>query len=291
MLTSMTGFGKASGTIQNIDLTVELKSVNSRYLEINLNCPKNLNFIEHAARNLLKKTLQRGSIYCYIAAKEAETTGSEFKINHNLLESFLSVFRDVKKASNQTPALQFSDFLSQPDIISLQEEGINEERFSADFLKLLQTALDAILLMQEREGQNTEICLRDRISSISNIMDKILVLQKENVPAHIEMMKQRISELLETAADENSMNQDIIQIADKLDISEEIERFHSHVEQFSAYLDMKESVGKRLNFLLQEMNREVTTMGNKAAHASISMNVVELKNQLEAIREQVQNIK
>lgn len=290
MLTSMTGFGKASGAIENLDLVIEIKSVNSRYLELNVNLPKKLNFIEDAARVRLKELLNRGNIHCYVAAKENESTNAEYAVNQKLLDSFVKVMKKIGSETGHHLDVNVSDILSQPEIINLQDAGIDEKSFTVSFMLLLEDAVKAMVDMQQQEGINTEVYLQARIDAIQIKLDEIQALQKENVPFHLNLMKERVETLMESVSEEMSLRQELAQLADKLDINEEVERFNSHILQFNRYLQMQEPVGKRLNFILQEMNREITTMGNKANNSQISQDVVEIKNQLEAIREQVQNI-
>jgi uncharacterized protein (TIGR00255 family) len=157
-------------------------------------------------------------------------------------------------------------------------------------IKILDQAIKELQDMEKNEGDYIRDIFQERIESMEAQLETIQALQKENIPRHIETMRSRITLLLKEDPSELQLHQEIVQLADKLDISEEIDRFQSHLKQFSDYLDSHEAVGKRLNFLLQEMNREITTMGNKASNSEISQHVVEVKNAIETVREQVQNI-
>jgi uncharacterized protein (TIGR00255 family) len=182
------------------------------------------------------------------------------------------------------------DLLTQPELLVLEESSIDHERLEADMIKILDLAIKELQGMEEKEGEYIRDIFQERIESMQTQLETIQALQKENIPRHIETMRSRIALMMKEDPNELQLHQEIVQLADKLDISEEIDRFQSHLKQFSDYLDSQEAVGKRLNFLLQEMNREITTMGNKASNSEISQHVVEVKNAIETVREQVQNI-
>jgi len=167
---------------------------------------------------------------------------------------------------------------------------VDHKILETEMLSVLDQAINELKYMEEKEGEYIREIFKDRMDSMSHQLATIQSLQQENIPRHIETLRSRITLLLKEDPGELQLHQEIVQLADKLDISEEIDRFHSHLKQFANYLETDEPVGKRLNFLLQEMNREITTMGNKASNSEISQHVVEIKNAIETVREQVQNI-
>jgi uncharacterized protein (TIGR00255 family) len=290
MLSSMTGFGKGEGRINDMDVVIEVKSVNSRYLEIFVALPKFLTFLEEPVRKHIREHLQRGNIHCYINVIGGNSIPASYKVNTSLLKSFIATVREIAEVTQIEPQVSMQDLLTQPELLSLEENTIDRDELEKQLLIILDKALSELHEMEVKEGDYISRIFLDRLQSIEDQIGTITHLQKENVQKHINTMRARITGLLNDELNEASFHQEVLQMADKLDISEEIDRFNSHIHQFSTYLKSQTPVGKRLNFLLQEMNREVTTMGNKASDSKISQFVVEIKNELETIREQVQNI-
>lgn len=291
MLSSMTGFGKAEGRISGTEVSLELRSVNSRFLEISIVTPKFLAFLEEPLRKHIRQYLQRGNIHCYVNMNANGNTLASYHVNKPLLKNFTKALLTIAQETGMEPQLTAQDIISQPELMILEESSVDHESLEADMLKLLDRALKELLAMQDREGAYIRDLFNERINTIRERLQTTEALQRSNIDRHIDNMRKRVSALAGEIRDESSFQQEVVQMADKLDIREEIDRFYSHIKQFNEYLDADEAVGKRLNFLLQEMNREVTTMGNKAANPEISRHVVEIKNELEIIREQVQNIK
>ena len=290
MLTSMTGFGKAEGNIQNMEIGIELKSVYSRYLEIIVATPKFLNFLEEPLRKYIRQYVQRGNMHCYLNVNSANNTLASYSVNTPLLKNFMSTVSKIAVETGIKPQVNMQDLLAQPELLTLEENSIEHEILETEMIKILDSAIKELLDMETKEGEYIRAIFLERMSSMEKQLQTIIDLQKENIPRHIETLRSRISALLKEDPSELQLHQEIVQLADKLDISEEIDRFKSHLAQFITYLNSNETVGKRLNFLLQEMNREITTMGNKASNSEISQHVVEIKNELETVREQVQNI-
>ncbi|MDZ7797569.1 MAG: YicC/YloC family endoribonuclease [Candidatus Marinimicrobia bacterium] len=290
MLISMTGFGKAAGTIEGNDISVELRSVNSRYLEIFVAVPKFLNFLEDTCKKNIREHIQRGNIHCFINIAAGNNTLANYTVNMPLLRNYIETVRTIARKTGIEPQVTMQDLLTQPELLALEESRIDPDILSNEMTGILDKAIAGLLEMEKNEGRYIKQIFIERLQSTENHLTSIIQVQKENISTHISQMRERVGKLLEDQPGELFLNQEIVQMADKLDISEEVDRFKSHIVQFHAYLDMEETVGKRLNFLLQEMNREVTTMGNKASNSEISQHVVEIKNEIETIREQVQNI-
>ncbi|MDX9780299.1 MAG: YicC/YloC family endoribonuclease [bacterium] len=291
MLSSMTGFGKAEGRIRETEVTLELRSVNSRFLEISIVTPRFLSFLDEPLRQYIRQYLQRGNIHCYINMNSNGNTLANYRVNKPLLKNFLKTLNVIAEESGLQPRLSVQDILNQPELLILEESAMEHESIEQQMLALLDLALKELMVMQEREGNYIRELFHERIQTIEERLKSIETLQRSNIKEHIAAMRKRIETLVKDIRDEGSFHQEVVQLADKLDIQEETDRFYSHIRQFKDYLNSEEAVGKRLNFLLQEMNREVTTLGNKASNPHISQHVVEIKNELETIREQVQNIK
>ncbi len=290
MLTSMTGFGKGEGNVQNMEIGVEIKSVNSRYLEIFVATPKFLSFLEEPFRKYIREHISRGNIHCYINVNSANNTLASYSVNKPLLKNFMETVAEISNESGIEPNVSMQDLLSQPELLALEESSIEHKELEIEMIRILDSAIKELQAMERKEGDYIREIFKDRMISMEKQVHTIQMLQENNIPNHVETLRSRIKMLLKEDPSELQLHQEIVQLADKLDISEEIDRFQSHLKQFAAYLDADETVGKRLNFLLQEMNREVTTMGNKASNSEISQHVVEIKNEIEIVREQVQNI-
>jgi len=290
MLTSMTGFGKGEGNVQSMEIGVEIKSVNSRYLEIFVATPKFLSFLEEPFRKYIREHISRGNIHCYINVNSANNTLASYSVNKPLLKNFMETVSEISNESGIEPHVSMQDLLSQPELLTLEESSIEHKTLEKEMIRILDNAIKELQAMERKEGDYIGNIFKDRMSSMEKQVQTIKTLQEANIPRHIETLRSRITMLLKEDPSELQLHQEIVQLADKLDISEEIDRFQSHLKQFDAYLEADEAVGKRLNFLLQEMNREITTMGNKASNSEISQHVVEIKNEIETVREQVQNI-
>lgn len=290
MLTSMTGFGKGEGNVQNMDVSIEIKSVNSRYLEIFVATPKSLSFLEEPFKKYIRQNIARGNIHCYLNLVSADNSLASYSVNKPLLKSFMQTVSEIGKETGIEPQVNMQDLLTQPELLILEESTVDHKVLETDMLMVLDQAIKELQSMEEKEGEYIREIFIERTETMKEQLETIQALQKDNIPRHIETLRSRITLLLKEDPSELQLHQEIVQLADKLDISEEIDRFKSHLKQFAEYLDTNEPVGKRLNFLLQEMNREITTMGNKASNSEISQHVVEVKNAIETVREQVQNI-
>ena len=290
MLISMTGFGKGEGNVHSMEIGIEIKSVNSRYLEIFVATPKFLSFLEEPFKKYIRQHINRGNIHCYLNVVSANNTLASYSVNKPLLKSFMQTVSEIAEDTGIEPQVNMQDLLTQPELLTLEESSIDQKVLESEMLKVLDQAIIELKSMEAKEGEYIRDIFVERMSSMEKQLSTIQELQKENIPYHIETLRSRITMLLKEDPSELQLHQEIVQLADKLDISEEIDRFQSHLKQFADYLDTNEAVGKRLNFLLQEMNREITTMGNKASNSEISQHVVEVKNAIETVREQVQNI-
>jgi len=287
----MTGFGRYEGEFEGKKFYVEIHSVNSRYLNIHFNITNELNFLQDAVNNLLKNKISRGKVSYKIIFSDTDDSVINKTINKGVLKNYINELRSIKDEFNLDNDLNISDLIQLPDIFTTNSEELINSKLSEKILSCTEGALNNLIEMQVKEG---EYIKRSFIKILKNIEQEnlsIKKLQKNNVSEHLSKLKDRVTKLLNTKKIENrSIEQEIVLLADKLDISEENERLSSHIDQFNNYLEYDENVGKRLIFLLQEMLREVTTIGSKANSSEISQKVVELKNQLEILREQCQNI-
>ena len=283
---SMTGFGSGTATKDGITCTVEIKSVNARFLDLFIRSPKQINPFESIIRGLVQNRITRGKVEVSVSIQDAGERPKTFTINSVLLvqEAF---YDDPKKVPLQAVNSISNEWIQQ------QDTPIAEDVLSEIVQESTNQALDALITMRTVEGKHIEQDLLSRITTLENIIKSIDENKAGAVDAYREHIKGKIQEYLvslEASISEDRFLQEIALLADKTDITEEIVRFTSHVVQLKNTLVDENSIGRKVDFILQEMNREVNTIGSKAMDSSITEFVVQLKCELEKIREQVQNV-
>ncbi|WP_052329817.1 YicC/YloC family endoribonuclease [Thermicanus aegyptius] len=291
VLKSMTGFGRSQRTIGNFIFTVELRSVNHRYHEINLRLPKELSSLEESFRNFLLQRMKRGRMDMMINMEKNGMIGGELNLDWEMAEKIYWAAKALQERYRLNESLSLHHFLSHPAIFSetspLPLKEIEEELFKA-----LTEAFASLEKMRLAEGKAVEEEFRERIEKIGEMRRRISARAPLVVNQYRKRLVSRIKEFLqgEYAFEEGRLLAEVALFADRSDIEEELSRLRSHEEQFLTALLSEEPVGRKLDFILQEMNREVNTIGSKANDAEIARIVVDLKSEIEKIREQVQNI-
>lgn len=286
----MTGFSKSEITENGIKLSVELRSINNRFLEINTRLPRNISHKELEIKDIIKKYISRGSVSLY-ANIEYDGAVQPFFINEKNAEtvykSLVSLRKKLKMKGEVelNNLLQFSSFFTQKDNDS---DGLQEFKLLE---KCLNNALKELDKMRAKEGNQILKDFNNRLKQITSLLDKIESLSLNRIPEEREKLRRKVALLFESdEIDENRIQMEIAFLANRLDISEECVRLRSHIKFFKENLKNNQQVGQKLTFLIQEMNREVNTIGSKADDADISQLVVSFKEELERIREQLQNI-
>ena len=290
---SMTGFGSGTATKDGITCTVEIKSVNARFLDLFIRSPKQINPFETIIRGLVQDRITRGKVEVSVSIQDAGERPKTFTINSVLRKQIqeLLVQEEFYDDPNKVP-LQAVNSISN-EWIQQQDTPIAEDVLSEIVKESTTQALDALITMRTVEGKHIEQDLLSRISTLENVIKHIDENKAGAVEAYREHIKGKIQEYLvslEASISEDRFLQEIALLADKTDITEEIVRFTSHVVQLKNTLVDENSIGRKVDFILQEMNREVNTIGSKAMDSSITEFVVQLKCELEKIREQVQNV-
>lgn len=290
---SMTGFGSGTATKDGITCTVEIKSVNARFLDLFIRSPKQINPFESIIRGLVQDRITRGKVEVSVSIQDAGERPKTFTINSVLRKQIqeLLVQEEFYDDSKKVP-LQAVNSISN-EWIQQQDTPIAEDVLSEIVQESTNQALDALITMRTVEGKHIEQDLLSRITTLENIIKSIDENKAGAVDAYREHIKGKIQEYLvslEASISEDRFLQEIALLADKTDITEEIVRFTSHVVQLKNTLVDENSIGRKVDFILQEMNREVNTIGSKAMDSSITEFVVQLKCELEKIREQVQNV-
>ena len=290
---SMTGFGSGTATKDGITCTVEIKSVNARFLDLFIRSPKQINPFETIIRGLVQDRITRGKVEVSISIQDAGERPKTFTINSVLRKQIQELlvqeefYDDPKKVPLQAVNSISNEWIQQ------QDTPIAEDVLSEIVKESTTQALDALIAMRTVEGKHIEQDLLSRISTLENVIKHIDENKTGAVEAYREHIKGKIQEYLvslEASISEDRFLQEIALLADKTDITEEIVRFTSHVVQLKNTLVDENSIGRKVDFILQEMNREVNTIGSKAMDSSITEFVVQLKCELEKIREQVQNV-
>ncbi|MBI28474.1 MAG: YicC family protein [Pelagibacteraceae bacterium] len=286
----MTGYGKCEKQTDNVCLSLELRTLNSRFIDFSHRLPKVLLPFEDDALKLIKKKCIRGRIILSVKIDYIGNEKNNFVINHGKLENYMELIEEIQNTTSITSPVSLSEILNFPDIIN-NDINNDDSKLKIIFLDSLNEAIDENDKSRILEGKNIKEDLIDRINGMGKIISNIESYLKNNHIEYFDKYKLKINELLnDIELDENRAYQEIAIIMEKKDITEEIVRFNSHVNLFEKFMNSNENEGKKLNFLLQEMGREVNTMGSKTDIIEVSHMVVQLKDEIEKIREQVQNI-
>lgn len=291
ILRSMTGFGRAEAESGGRRVTIEIKAVNQRYLDVNIRAPISLGFSEEHIRKTAKERLGRGRVDIFLGYSALEAEARKATADIGLITSYLQTARMAAQAAGLEDDVKLSHILRIPDVIRIEGAQEDEEKLLTLVDKALSDALDALVGMRMREGASLQESIKQYLGELAGIV-KAIDAAKDDVPKEsAEKLRQRISELLSGSdIDEARFNTEIAYIADRADISEELVRLKTHIAQFENAMKAADAVGRKLDFMVQEMNRELNTIGSKSSSMAITNAVIEGKSAVEKIREQVQNI-
>ena len=286
----MTGYGRADEQNDKLALSVEIHSVNSRFLDFSPRIPKSLQCFEDDAYKIVKQICERGRISLSAKIDFFPGTKNGMLLNQDKLEEYMTIVKDIQQTSDRDDIPSMGDILRLPDIL-LASEPDDENGLKDIFLSALKNALDEMGKIRQIEGENIQSDLIMRLSLIKKIVDEIQKTCQLNRDVTFERYKKKIQNLVEdVSVDESRLLQEAAILSEKKDITEELVRLGSHIDLFERYIDTSENKGKKLNFILQEMGREINTIGSKTDVIEINHMVVDMKDELEKIREQVQNI-
>ncbi len=292
MIKSMTGFGRGEFSNELYNFRVEIKAVNHRYNDIIVKMPRHIAYFEEDVKKIIKKEISRGKIDVFINLDYINESAIDIKVDVPLAKSYKSALEGLSAELNLEDNVRLFNILGLSEIIKTERKQLDEDTVWTCLKEALNIALKDIMGMKIVEGEELK---NDMVSKLKKIESIVLEIEKRSplvVLEYKDKLKERINELLdkEINIDEDRITSEVVIFADKSNINEEIVRLKSHVKQFLSILDEKDSVGRKLDFLIQEMNREINTIGSKANDMLISQNVVEIKSELEKIREQVQNV-
>lgn len=291
MTKSMTGYGKAETGTGDGKLTVEIRSVNHRYGEVSVKLPRAFLPLETEIRRRIADRLKRGKIDVFVQFETATGSAQAPQVNLPLAKAYHDAFVGIRQALGMGEPVSLGLIAAQRDVLVSQETTPDLDRIATDLYAVLDSALESLEDMRLREGEALAAEISGRLATVTGLVQQVANRAPVAVAGNMERLRERISRLLgETPLDEARLAQETAIMADRMDITEELVRLQSHFRQFSATLALAEPVGRKLDFLLQEMNREVNTIGSKANDGEIATLVVDLKAELEKVREQVQNI-
>jgi uncharacterized protein (TIGR00255 family) len=291
MVTSMTGFGRGEVSEDGITVGVELRSVNSRFLEISARLPRSLSSRENEIKDLVRKEISRGKINILVILEKESNGSIPVKVNPPAAKAYYKLLNELKRTVRLKESVKLGHLLEFSDIFETLDDGSSKEKEWVIARAGILSALHELKAMRIQEGKELETDFRHRIGVLQGHLDDVDRLSREQVPVERERLRERIKQLLESETiDEGRLEMEIAVLADRLDVTEECVRFRSHNKFFLEALDTREPVGRKLNFLLQEMHREVNTIGSKSSSTEIAHIVVHAKEELERIREQLQNI-
>jgi len=287
----MTGYGRSEKEFRDYTALVEIRSVNSRYLDINLRIPDVLIPFENDLRKLIGEFFDRGQVSVKIILNGIEDKYSYLQVNKELLYHYQRLLQEIRDELQIDSAPTISDYLDLPDLITHEQELPDGEQIREHVDGILQQALEDVQQMRAREGESLQKDLLGRLRWLKEAVESIESKAARNVATVKQNLEARIQDLVtDGTVEPDRLAQEVAYLADKMDITEETVRLKSHIDQFHDLLEADGSIGKKLDFLLQEMNREVNTIGAKANNTGISHIVVDCKNEVEKLREQVQNI-
>ncbi len=291
MIKSMTGFGRAMVDDGKRSFLVEMRGVNHRYLDMNIRMPKSLMPVEDRVRKVISKYLSRGKVDVFITYKNYAKEDTVVKSNEYLAKGYVDMLKNLRDEFQLKDDISVSLISRFPDVVFTEEKEENIEEIWNLMSEAVEEASKKMLEMKEVEGQSLKQDMLNKSEEIKKIVEKIKEKDKEVVPLYKERLENRIKELLETIpVDESRLALEIAMYTDKASIDEEITRLHSHMEQMEKFLNEVVPVGRKLDFLAQEMNREANTMASKSVDIEITNHVLLIKNEIEKIREQMQNI-
>lgn len=292
MIRSMTGYGKGVLNIENREYQVEIKSVNHRYLDINIKLPKILSYLEENIKKQISEKIKRGKIDVFITFENNSQEGKDIKINKELAKIYINQLRELANEEKISDNIEVIDIAKFPDVLTIKVDE-NDEKIKNEIVQVTKDATEKILEMKSLEGEKIAQDLLNRIENIENKIEEISQKSTGLIEEYVVKLEKRIKELLKSEEiDKTRLTQEVVIYADKCSIEEEVTRMKSHIYQFRNLIsnNKNESIGKKLDFIIQEMNRETNTIGSKANNLEITNGVIDIKTEIEDIREQVQNI-
>ena len=291
MIQSMTGYGRDQKSIDGINITIELKSVNSRYFEFNCRLPKGYLFLENKLKEFTQSKISRGKVEMYVSIESEGQNDIEISVNEAYAQSYISALKSLAKKLKIKNDVSTSNFVNNSDIFKISRKEINEDEVTASALSVADTAIQKFISMREVEGDKLRDDVVSRTNEILKMVEFVETQSPKTVEAYRQKLENKIKDLLDNSQfDESRIITETAIYADKVAVSEETVRLRSHIAQFVKLVNEGGAIGRKLDFIVQEMNRETNTIGSKAQDIEIAQVVVNIKSEIEKIREQIQNI-
>lgn len=291
MVKSMTGYGRAVETVNGREFTVEVRSVNNRYLDCTVKLPRTLNFGEDAVKQAVKNTVSRGKVDVFISLRSEDAADVKVSLNNAMVEGYLAAMEEMAEKYHIQNNVTTAVLSRMPEVFTVEKPEVDEEQLLADLLSVVKKALASFDAMRSTEGKALENDLRSRGETILGLVSQVEAGSAQTVADYRTRLENKLKEVLaNTAIDESRILTEAAIFADKVAVDEETVRLRSHLEQMNQMLLSGGAIGRKLDFLLQEMNRESNTIGSKCSDVRLARIVVDIKAELEKIREQTQNI-
>lgn len=288
---SMTGYGRAKLEKESREYIVEIKSVNHKYSDINIKLPRNLLFLEDKIRKTILNKISRGKIDIFVTYINFGIEGKTILINKEIAKKYIQELEELAEENNITSGVRATEISKMPEVLNVISGDENEELIWEELSECLNMALANFINMREKEGEKIKEDLEQRLIQVGKSVDEIIEDSTGLIEEYVVKLRQKIKDLLDTdVVDENRLAQEIVIYSDKISTEEEITRIKSHISQFLELINLNEPIGKKADFIIQEMNREINTIGSKSGKLEITNLVVKIKTQIEDIREQIQNI-
>ena len=291
MIKSMTGYGSAKGTVEGLTISVELKSVNNRYLDTSVRLPRSFLFAEDAVKSAVQRHISRGKVDVFVSVDSSEAGDMTVKVNEGLLRGYMDAIRSIAKEydlPDDLSALAVSRF---PDVLSVEKKDLDAEAISAGIVEIAEQALKDFDAMRLREGEKLRDDVLSRVAVIDRLVSTVEQAAPQTVADYRARLEAKMAEVLgSTGVDENRILAEAAIFADHIAVDEETVRLRSHMSQLNTMIRGNSPTGRKIDFLIQEFNREANTIGSKCQNSEIAHTVVDLKSEIEKIREQIQNI-
>ena len=288
---SMTGYGRASLEKENRNYQIEMKSVNHKYSDITIKLPKTLTYLEDKMKKQIGASISRGKVDVFVTFENNSGEGKDIIVNHEMVKKYMDAFYTLAEENQLALSIPVTEVIKLPEVLSVQTIETKEDVIEQEVMACLQEAIQHFVEMREVEGNKIKEDLLDRVEQVEKEILKFSEYSAGLVEEYVVKLRQRVKDMLQLdEIEESRIAQEAVIFADRTSIEEEVTRLKSHVMQMKNLLEEKKPVGKKMDFLIQEMNREVNTIGSKSANLDITNLVIDLKTMLEDIREQIQNI-
>lgn len=289
----MTGFGRCREVINGREISVEIKSVNHRFFDFSCRTPRCYGFLDDKLKNLVNSKISRGKLDMFVTIGTAEDTPTEVKVNHSLVMGYLNAMKEISETYGIENDATVTSLSRMPEVYTVQKAPDDEEQITADVLSVAQKAVDSLVDMRQIEGEKMKKDILGRTKTILDVVGEIEERSPQTVKEYEQRLLERISQTLQdydVNIDQQRVLTEVAVFADKVAVAEETVRLRSHISHLENVMESSNPIGREIDFIVQEMNREANTIGSKVQDSQIAYKVVKIKSEIEKIREQIQNI-